>query len=249
MITGLIHNGIRYDVSVSAFICDAPARAFLKCIKGPSGYSQLWNMHYYWCIQQESSCAWGGRQYFPPRTQEGFANVEYERHQVMKSPLIDLRINCVKQFSLDYMHMFCFNMCCQAHIVFSHWRSHLSPSKIRNITEACGVQLNYAQWICQTTHIIVWSREVESVRIQTVCLIHWYCGSSWNCLQINLWKFSLSVGINNARLKWEEGRISWLYGGVNIILRWKFKDIYGDTYSTNHVYLHRFSRLRFCVCV
>ena len=36
---GIVHSGTTHQVSVRAFICDAPARAFLKCIKNHSGYN------------------------------------------------------------------------------------------------------------------------------------------------------------------------------------------------------------------
>ena len=36
---GLEYNGKKYQIKIDAFICDAPARAFLKCTKGHAGYS------------------------------------------------------------------------------------------------------------------------------------------------------------------------------------------------------------------
>lgn len=36
---GILLKGQRFNVAVDAFICDAPARSFLKCIKGHSGFS------------------------------------------------------------------------------------------------------------------------------------------------------------------------------------------------------------------
>lgn len=35
---GLIYKGQTYNVHVKAFVCDAPARAYLKCIKGHNSY-------------------------------------------------------------------------------------------------------------------------------------------------------------------------------------------------------------------
>ena len=36
-----------------------------------------------------------------------FSSLEYEHHQIQRSPLIDYGISCVKQFPLDYMHLVC----------------------------------------------------------------------------------------------------------------------------------------------
>ena len=41
------------------------------------------------------------------RTLNNFANQEYENHQIARSPLLHLDIDCIKQFSLDYMHLVC----------------------------------------------------------------------------------------------------------------------------------------------
>ena len=38
MLNGVYCNGVLYSVLVWLFFCDAPARAFLKCIKGHQGY-------------------------------------------------------------------------------------------------------------------------------------------------------------------------------------------------------------------
>ncbi len=35
---GIVHGGKALQLSVKAFICDAPARAFLKCIKNHNSY-------------------------------------------------------------------------------------------------------------------------------------------------------------------------------------------------------------------
>jgi len=36
---GLVYEGKTYDVSIHSIVCDAPARAFIKCTKVHSGYS------------------------------------------------------------------------------------------------------------------------------------------------------------------------------------------------------------------
>lgn len=106
----LMQNGLYviekwYRVSIVAFVCDAPARAFLKCIKGHTAY--------YSCERCIIKGTWTGRVVFnsdtvaSPRTNERFQNLEYDIHQTKRSPLIDIGFPCVTSFSLDYMHLVC----------------------------------------------------------------------------------------------------------------------------------------------
>ena len=102
---GITHDNANYRVSVEAFICDAPARAFLKCIKGHTGYNS--------CERCTIHGSWNGRvvfnsdEVFPPRIQHDFAAMKYGMHQVKMSPLLGLDISCISRFPLDYMHMVC----------------------------------------------------------------------------------------------------------------------------------------------
>ncbi|XP_052709493.1 uncharacterized protein LOC128184164 isoform X2 [Crassostrea angulata] len=94
-----------YRVSIFAFVCDAPARAFLKYIKGHTAY--------YSCERCIIKGTCNGRVVFnsdtvaSPRTNERFQNLEYDIHQTKRSPLIDIGFPCVTSFSLDYMHLVC----------------------------------------------------------------------------------------------------------------------------------------------
>ncbi|KAG1653603.1 hypothetical protein GQR58_025471 [Nymphon striatum] len=65
------------NVSLKAFVCDAPARSFLKCTKGHTGY--------YACERCE----------------------EYADHQTGITPLSRAGFPCVSGFCLDYMHLVC----------------------------------------------------------------------------------------------------------------------------------------------
>ena len=110
----LKQDGIIYDddldslqVSISAFICDAPARSFLKCIKGHNAY--------YSCERctirgtyTEGRVVYSIENDLPaPRSEQRFNNFEYKDHQISKSPLIDAGLSCIKSFPLDYMHLVC----------------------------------------------------------------------------------------------------------------------------------------------
>lgn len=110
-IDSLKENGIAFNdktisVSLLTFVCDAPARAFLKCIKGHTGYNSCERcsipgsyknnrVHFY------------SKTSFPLRSNEDFANMLYDNHQRAHSSLIDHNFPCVSGFCLDYMHLVC----------------------------------------------------------------------------------------------------------------------------------------------
>ncbi|XP_065679433.1 uncharacterized protein LOC136071678 isoform X2 [Hydra vulgaris] len=101
---GLVFNSITYTLSIKLFICDAPARAFLKCIKSHTGYFS--------CERCTIKGSYNGRVVFhlvecPLRTDVDFAAMLYEKHQLQRTPLLDYNISCVRSFSLDYMHLVC----------------------------------------------------------------------------------------------------------------------------------------------
>lgn len=89
-------------VNLLAFVCDAPARSFLKCIISHGGY--------YACER----CTVRGIQnrgvrYIdttsPLRTNEEFAREHYDIHQHKLSPLSRLQFPMVSGFILDSMHL------------------------------------------------------------------------------------------------------------------------------------------------
>lgn len=102
---GIIYEDKVYNVSVDGFVCDAPARAFLKCVKTHNAYSA--------CERCTVRGSWDGRvvynsqEIFPLRKAQQFHNMEYKEHQIQKSPLTDIGILCIEQFALDYMHCVC----------------------------------------------------------------------------------------------------------------------------------------------
>ena len=87
-------------VKISCFICDAPATAFIKQIKGHSGY--------YGCGSCVQSGVWQGKITFPLvdsplRTDVQFDEMVNEEHHIGSSPLKNLSIGMVSQFPLDYI--------------------------------------------------------------------------------------------------------------------------------------------------
>ena len=111
----LIQEGISFEnntfqVVIRAFICDAPARAFLKQIKGHTGYfaCERCVIKGYWMnnriiFHSPGPC--------PPRTDDEFARRIYADHQVSEMPLVNFGFSCVKSFCLDYMHLVCLGSC------------------------------------------------------------------------------------------------------------------------------------------
>lgn len=102
-------NGLNLGVKVvyidiHSVICDAPARAFIKCVKQYSGYHGCDK-----CIQEGE---WKGKMTFPEtssprRTDESFLNMDDEDHHKGESPLTDINIGMVSQIPIDYMHLVC----------------------------------------------------------------------------------------------------------------------------------------------
>lgn len=103
---GISHEGISFVIEVHSFICDAPARAYIKCHKSHSGYS---------CCDKctEYGSYVDGRVILPiinnasKRTDLTFSEQTDENHHVGVSPLIDLKIGLVSKFPIDYMHAVC----------------------------------------------------------------------------------------------------------------------------------------------
>ena len=93
-----------YKVKLDAIICDAPARAFIKCIKPHSGYNSCER-----CMQHGE---WCNKIIFPDLsapllTDKIFAERHYPEHHVGYSPFLQLSVNMVTDFPLDYMHLVC----------------------------------------------------------------------------------------------------------------------------------------------
>lgn len=103
---GFYHNNTLYSVSIHSFVCDAPARAFIKCVKSHGGYSACEK-----CVEEGEY--YKGRVVFPGiksalRTDKSFREQFDERHHLGMSPLLQLLgIDMVTSFPIDYMHAVC----------------------------------------------------------------------------------------------------------------------------------------------
>ncbi|XP_037791319.1 uncharacterized protein LOC119586651 [Penaeus monodon] len=101
--TGINCFGINFSVRLSALICDAPARSFVKGTKGHNGYNS--------CERCTTSGTWCGRMTFPIldaplRDDASFDARDDEAHHTGSSPLSGC-LGMVSQIPLDYMHLVC----------------------------------------------------------------------------------------------------------------------------------------------
>lgn len=108
-LTRLMQDGVCiYDITLPCFpkmcICDAPARAMVKCVKLYSGY--------YGCDKCEQKGLYIGRMTYPEcepicRTGESFRAKHNTEHHNGDSPFLALPVDMVRFFPIDYMHQVC----------------------------------------------------------------------------------------------------------------------------------------------
>lgn len=101
---GIYLGDKQINFSIRCFICDAPARSFLKCTKGHSGYNS--------CERCDVHGDHEGHIIFPTivgnlRTNLSFRSRTDPRHHHADSPLLKLNVDLVSGFVLDYMHLVC----------------------------------------------------------------------------------------------------------------------------------------------
>ena len=102
--SGYEYNGNSIKFDISAFVCDAPARSFLKNVKQHSGYSS--------CERCTQRGVWEGKITFPDcnatlRTDASFDDMLDEDHHLGSTPLAGKGLCLVSKFVLDYMHLVC----------------------------------------------------------------------------------------------------------------------------------------------
>lgn len=92
------------NLKIHSFVCDAPARAYLKCVKQHSGYAS--------CDRCEDPGHYYGRMVFSDlaatkRDDLSFRQQRDTMYHLGDSPLLELLIDMVFNFVLDYMHVVC----------------------------------------------------------------------------------------------------------------------------------------------
>lgn len=99
---GYEFKGAKYLITIECFICDAPGRQYLKCIKSHSGYSS--------CERCQQHGHYDDTMTFPElntplRTDSNFSSMADIDHHKGPSPLLQLDVGLVSQFVLDPMHL------------------------------------------------------------------------------------------------------------------------------------------------
>lgn len=126
----LLKNGLNVEqniipVTIHSFVCDAPARAFIKGIKSHSGYSS--------CEKCMVVGEYSGKVIFPLtsaklRTDKDFIMRTDEDHHVRECPLDPLPIGFVSQFGLDFMHLVCLG---SMRRFLMYWKGPVGPLHVR----------------------------------------------------------------------------------------------------------------------
>jgi len=126
----LVKHGLTFEqknrkVIIHSFVCDAPARAYVKGIKSPSGYSScekctVHGEYYGKVIFPVANC--------PLRTDEAFDAMTDEDHHISPCPLKPLPIGYVTQFGLDYMHLACLGVMRR---LILYWKGPNGPLHVR----------------------------------------------------------------------------------------------------------------------
>ena len=111
---------------IHCFVCDAPARAFIKGIKCHSGFASC------------EKCTVHGEFYVgkvifpstdaPLRTDESFKCMADEDHHVMSCPLDPLDVGFVSKFGLDYLHLVCLGVMRR---FLLYWKGPVGPMHVR----------------------------------------------------------------------------------------------------------------------
>lgn len=140
---GFFFKSKHYTIEVHSFVCDAPARAMIKCTKSHGGYSACDK-----CFEAGEYVQ--GRIIYRSvtatrRTDLQFQEQTDEDHHTGESPLLKLRVGLVSVFPIDYMHAVCLGVMRK---LLNLWVSgdlkvRLQSRLVNNISERLVSSKNY----------------------------------------------------------------------------------------------------------
>ncbi len=140
---GLMCNGKKFGVNLHTFVCDAPARAYLKYIKGHTAYGSCER-----CLvrgQYVERRVVFNQLSSTLRTVVAFSRVEYSSHQTRASPLIAAGIPCVSAFVLDYMHTVCLGVVRRMLVYLTGGPKFVDCLLDRNVTSQTNLKYSKAR--------------------------------------------------------------------------------------------------------
>lgn len=140
--TNIITNGINvnhhlYNVRIKGFICDAPAKSFIKCTKGHTGYSSCSK-----CYTEgeyiENRVCFPDHKNINLRTDFDFRSQKQKNHHTGTSIIQNIpHINMISSFPLDYMHLVCLGVVKKLLLLWCCGKpsTKISYQKISNISD------------------------------------------------------------------------------------------------------------------
>jgi len=102
---GILISNTYVKVIYHSFCCDTPARAFIKGTKGHNAY--------YGCDKCVTKGEYRNRKVVFPqlnadlRNNDDFLNSVYSAYHKQISPLIEIKMDLIEGFPIDYMHSVC----------------------------------------------------------------------------------------------------------------------------------------------
>lgn len=126
-INGLAFSDRMVHFEIKAFICDAPAKAFIKNIKSHTGYFSCTK-----CCQEGEFI--NNKMCFPDidfieRSHYSFTTKAQEEHHVGDTLLQEIpNLNMISAFSLDYMHLLCLGV--MKKLILTLWICGKPPFKL-----------------------------------------------------------------------------------------------------------------------
>ncbi|XP_046881772.1 uncharacterized protein LOC124471334 [Hypomesus transpacificus] len=132
--SGLQHREKTFKVNVLCIVCDAPAKALVRNTKLCSGY--------YGCDKCTQKGQWFNRVTYQEteeltlRTDEAFRHQTQEEHHHGNTPLLNLPIDMVKAFPIDYMHQACLGVMKKLLLIWSRGEKgcRMSVTQIQEVS-------------------------------------------------------------------------------------------------------------------
>lgn len=129
----VIHNGISfnnhiYQVRIKAFICDVPAKSYIKYVMGHSGYDSCSKCKIKGVYMERRVC-FPDIENFTLRNDSDFRTKVDENHHTGTSVLEMIPgIDMIKDFPLDYMHLVCLGVVKK--LIVNLWMNGKVPAKL-----------------------------------------------------------------------------------------------------------------------